>query len=329
VSQHERADTSGGAGRVATIRTGVTVQTIVLFNEWGTEYLERRYLEHDSLEQLEQREADLLANIATIGANGEAIVYTNEQFRRSLAHVHAEYKQRNVPVPVNFGQQRYVHHKRSAELWAGMNLAHGSYLLKFGNARWMKGMLAEGSIRIANAKSYDSSSLAPAIRDCEIEFTEECYGMTVDFVPHAGATRRIETIGNVRRVSKSETDFYIASFGEMYEHRLFDDFSRENKQVYDACLVVRERQAFIGRMKQEGERKLPGWDFYASPVAYHDPHEPVANRDGVDVFFAKHFRYAYQQEFRMAWIPPRAYENLAPVYFELGALNDCCELLTL
>ena len=307
----------------------MTVQKVVFFDEWEVEYLQRRYLENDSLEELQQREADLIPNIVTIGSNGEAIVYRNEQFRRLLAHIYAEYKQRNLPVPTTFRQQTYRHYKRAAELWAGLNLPYGSYLLKFGYSQWMKDTLEQGRIRISNAKTYDSSDLGPAIRDRELEFEEECYGMTVEVVSRDGLKKTVELIGNVKRTARFGTDFYIASFCEGYDYRLFDDFSRDSNQPYDACLVIRERDLFIDRMRQEGERQLPGWDFYQSPIAYLDPHDPTQETNNLDVSFVKHLRYAYQREFRTVWMPPTAYKQVDPLFFELGSLQDFCDLLIL
>lgn len=305
---------------------------LVLFNEWRVEYPRRRYLEHDSAEQLNQRQSDLMDNILTIGADGSPIVNANEQFRRLLAHVHAELSLRNMPVPVDYRQKTYVHCKRAAELWTAVALQDGTYLLKFGAAKWMDSLLTRGLFRVTNAKWYDDSSLNPAIRDREIEFTEEMYGATVELPENSrhaihGQSRRIEIIGNVRRVAESITDFYIACFGMKYDYRLFDDFSREGKQSYDACLVIPEPKRFIEQVRRCGERELPGWEFAVSEVSYRDPHHPCS---GIrDVFFTKHFRYAYQREFRMAWIPPRPHESLEPVEFELGSLEHYCRLLIL
>lgn len=301
---------------------------VVLYHEWLDEYHRRRYLQHASTEELAQRQADLFVNIVTIGADGQPVVYDGEPLRRLLAHVQAEFQLRGLPFDDSFTQGPYRYHKRAAELWQSERQAEGSYLLKFGNVGWMTQTLEEGLIRVGNAKGYDSSSLGPAIQDCEVEFTEECFGMTAEAVRN-GAKIPLETIGNIRRVSECVTDFYIASFGLKYDYRLFDDFSRENKHHYDACLVIRHPEEFLSRMREEGDRKLPGWGFCALPVSYRDPYHRTPDRNGIDVFFTKHFRYTYQREFRMVWIPPAAQDNLTPVIFKLGSLCDCSRLLTL
>src|ERR1035438_8418849 len=60
-----------------------------------------------------------------------------------------------------------------------------------------------------------------------------------------------------------------------------------------------------GRMRECGKIKLPGWDFDESPVTYRDPHHPVRGPGPADVFFTKHFRYAWQREFGLAGPQPR------------------------
>lgn len=310
------------------------MQKLQLFNEWKQEYLQRRYLQYDSAEQLYQRQADLTDNILGIGADGSGIIDEGEQFRRLLAHIHAEFELRNMRVPTGFRQKTYFHGERAAELWSKVQLLENTYLLKFGNSEYMIPMFEHGQIRVGNAKSFDDPSLNPAIRDCEVKFTEEWYGTTLE-VPRGnlyaadGQNTCIETIGNVKRVAECSTDYYIACFVMKYDYRLFDDFSRGNKTSYDACLVIRQPQRFINRMRECGERELPGWDFYESPVAYRDPHHPIPYADSLDVFFTKHFRYAYQREFRMAWIPPMSDAKLESLEFVLGPLCDHCELLLL
>lgn len=300
-----------------------------LFNEWREEYLQRRYLQHDSPEELLQRQTDLVDNILTIGADGSGIVDEGEQFRRWLAHLYAEFELRNMPLPEAVTQKPYSCHKRAAELW-GRRLPENSYLLKFGNSTHIIPMFECGRIRIGSAKGYDNPRLNPAIRDCEVRFNEECYGMTVEALPGTvysanGQRTPMKTIGNVRRVTECSTDYYIACFGMKYDCRLFDDFSRGSKEPYNACLVIRKPQWFIDRMRQCGERELPGWEFCESPVTYRDPHHPIPHSSLVNVFFTKHFRYAYQREFRMAWIPPSAHDKLEPVDFVLGPLVDHCD----
>jgi hypothetical protein len=307
-------------------------QKLVIFNDWAEEYRRRRYLEHTSAEELHRRAEDLIENIVTIGAQGEAIVAQGEDLRRLLGHVYAEFGLRQMPVPTEVNQKPYKHHRDAGRLWADLGLTEGSYLLKFGNSEYMVPMLQTGRIRVSNAKRFDSPVLGEAIRDCEVRFEEECYEMKVELPPNSrhnrtGQSLPLETIGNVRRTAECTTDYYIACFGLKYDFRLFDDFSRGSEKPYDACLVITEPLTFVNQMRVCGEKKLPGWDFDALPITYRDPYHP--SPESLDIFFIKHFRYAYQCEFRMAWTPPQPEEKLEPVEFELGPLAGHCRLLVL
>ncbi len=63
-------------------------------------------------------------------------------------------------------------------------------------------------------------------------------------------------------------------------------------------------------------------------MVYVDPYN--SKGADLDVFFAKHFRYWCQREYRFAWIPPmRHTEALEPFFVELGPLTDKAELVAL
>jgi hypothetical protein len=44
---------------------------------------------------------------------------------------------------------------------------------------------------------------------------------------------------------------------------------------------------------------------------------------------SKHFRYAYQQEYRCAWFPVQHQAELKHIDVELGSLQDYAELIAL
>jgi hypothetical protein len=45
--------------------------------------------------------------------------------------------------------------------------------------------------------------------------------------------------------------------------------------------------------------------------------------------FSKHFRYAYQDEFRFVWRPSERAETLRHVDLNIGSLEDIAELIVL
>ena len=55
---------------------------------------------------------------------------------------------------------------------------------------------------------------------------------------------------------------------------------------------------------------------------------PLATPDRrVDVHLCKHFRYAYQNEFRFVWLPDELQRDLPTVFLELGRLKEFCEII--
>ena len=54
---------------------------------------------------------------------------------------------------------------------------------------------------------------------------------------------------------------------------------------------------------------------------------PTPRSHEVDVLTWKHFRYAYQKEMRLAWLPPKPVWELAPLYITMGNLEDVAELI--
>jgi hypothetical protein len=243
-----------------------------------------------------------------------------------LTHIMIEAQLRNVTLtmpPFTF----YKHAPRAAELWDSLRLENGTYLLKFGRSDYMPAMHREGKIRISSATTYDDSSLNPSIRDDELEFTEESIGAKIHVPPSGDHTAPIEQwitapiISTLKYRMRCKSEYYVACFGKRYAYRIFDDFA-----PYDACLVIRDPGRFIDTIQQCSKTCLPGFQFCSLPVTYRDPFFPTHDDD---VPFSKHFRYAYQHEFRIVWEPFTPMQKLPVVNLELGPLTDYCDLLTL
>jgi hypothetical protein len=108
---------------------------------------------------------------------------------------------------------------------------------------------------------------------------------------------------------------------------LFDDFADA-----DTCVVITRPDEFKVRVQNAVSAQLPGWKFIAGPVIYFDPffchvHQMVPH-------FWKHFRFGYQREHRLLWLPPTpindsANRNLDHIWFEVGSLTDCAKLIWL
>ena len=107
----------------------------------------------------------------------------------------------------------------------------------------------------------------------------------------------------------------------MLRSRLFLDFD------YDACLVIRDPQRFFNLLMPAMSERLPRWSAGGVSVTYIDPLTTPMRE--VNVFANKHFRFAYQREFRVVWLPPENEASLPVIDVELDSLRDCCDLVTL
>ena len=98
---------------------------------------------------------------------------------------------------------------------------------------------------------------------------------------------------------------------------------------YDACVVLADHGNFIERLQHAVDHHCIGWLTDHQYVKYIDPFL-WKKSEKEDVFLAKDFRYWYQHEYRIVWIPPMDHEDiLQPLPIELGSLVGKAELVLL
>ena len=293
---------------------------------WRAMYRERRYLKDATVDQVRRRFRGIWQNAYSIGRDGGSRRRDDLRNLELLAHVLEEMSIRRMPLG-DPETGTYKNARRAAELWDRIAVEDRSYLLKFGQSRYIVAMHERGTVQVSPATSYNDPSLNAAIHDDELEFTRLLFDAKVHFPPgnDPTVTREqwlpIPVIGSVRHTVKMVSNYYVACFAMRYDYRLFDDFG------YDACLVIRDPQWFIDTLQISGHKALPGWQFCSLPVTYSDPFNSPMCLD--DIAFTKDISYAYQREFRAVWEPPSEQHGCKPVFLELGPLSDYCDLLTL
>jgi len=304
------------------------VDGAALDKQWRLEYQNHRYLEHTTPQELQQRFEDVFQNAYFCWRDGR--LYSkgdNTKWTCWLTHILEEFTLRKAQGQLRRPKfTQYRNAPKAAELWDGLDLKKDAYLLKFGESKFMRPLWEQGAFTVFPATKYNDAALNKAVRDDELTLMTQTHGATVDFIE--GLRYRIPpelrkptpVIGPLKRRVRYRSNCYMACFGRRYEYRLFDDFG------YDSCVVVRDRKRFIERTRVCMETALPGWDFRASPVSYRDPCHPTPTDD---VLFSKHFRFTYQQEFRIVWEAPTRQSTLRPVSLDLGSLTDYCDLLVL
>jgi hypothetical protein len=193
-------------------------------------------------------------------------------------------------------------------------------MLKFGKVKYLEHLLNKGEMRICPASFYGAPSLADAIRDDELHFTQTLCGVAVKTQESDGQWQTCPTVGPIRLTHTAASDYYLSCYSVLFESRLFDDFQA------DGCLIIRDMNRFDICLRDAVRAVLPEWNCFVGGVEYRDPYFPTKDPN---VVFTKHFRYLYQRELRIIWGPPKPQENLTPIHIRMGDLSSFCELMRL
>lgn len=174
-------------------------------------------------------------------------------------------------------------------------------------------------IRVAAASSYADPSLNRAIKDDELSLSVfalkgEISAWVVDRKTGKPG-RSIQPIGDVT-ITNSVLDFYAYCMCDNYDYRLLDDFEAS------AMVVVHDHQTFVRKFLTVIKEQFgDDYSYLWVPVYYADPYN--YDSDSLSTYFAKHFRYAYQHEYRFLMVPKTDRTELLPPFFiNLGSLED-------
>jgi hypothetical protein len=314
---------------------------------WRLEYGIARHLRHLTKSELVQRGSDIISNMpkprevnTNSSNNAKNIGYwmrlaiqiieemrlrgnTNSSFLAELDAAMITDLQR---VQVKDGVRERIEERK---------LTPGKYLVKYGNSTHLMPMLEKGIFRIAPATTYDDPSLNAAIQDNELEVStlvqpemikyEDFYKkIKVSAGDRSGYLGdMVEFLGNFKSTRVNNLDFYVFCLCFEHSFRMFDDFGA------DSCLLITKPEMFIETILHGFEQRLPKLIRYSSQVKYYDPLSDKL--ESLPPYFAKHFRYYYQNEYRIVWLPSSSVEPrpLDYIHLELGALDNCCELIHL
>jgi hypothetical protein len=69
----------------------------------------------------------------------------------------------------------------------------------------------------------------------------------------------------------------------------------------------------------------PSFRGFSSSVQYVDPLNIHPNE--VDIFFVKHFKYTYQNEYRAIRLSEKPVKNLNPFFIEIGNMHRYAEII--
>jgi hypothetical protein len=288
-------------------------------------------MEFLSPEELEGRTCDIFANITLLSAKGQISLHDfsagGEYWMRVWTDVLEEFVLRYGPYPNGFANGflkrtlmvKPTHPetppaKKAIDSIGGIRPGR---LYKFGKRQHLEPMLKKGYIRIAPASLYSDPSLNPAIKDEELSFSIKVRSKDVKDEDMHG--NEIPAFGNVEISFESKSNYYVSCFAANYTYREFDDFEA------NSCIVIHEPRKFTKRLLSKVRLIKPKFRAFASHVNYIDPLNHFSG--GINVFLAKHFRYAYQNEYRLIWIPEIPEKDLEPFFIEIGDMSRFAEIV--
>lgn len=180
-------------------------------------------------------------------------------------------------------------------------------LFRFSKSQWNKEFIQTGRLRIAPASLYNDTAAINARRDNELCL--EWYDKEQN-----------------RRILDVE-DYFCVCFSSEYDYRLFMDLES------NCCVTVHDPPEFSSRLRHaisKHNEQYPDYRVFQlieCPIIYVDPFALTPPQEATEIYFCKHFRFAYQTEFRFVLIPA-VDRQLQPFYLNLGAIADIAEIVT-
>ena len=303
---------------------------------WRQHYRGRRDLDHLGPERLSERYADIINNLTVLTERKKIgvgriedpevlawMVLSTEVLEECVLRKYS------YPGPISIAKYRDRLTDLSTpvldvgEVLTRRSLAGKPYLLKFGQLKWLKPTIEVGSFRVSPASFYDRPELNHATRDKELVRT---------IIPNPRDSR-VRAFLDVQKVQvpdgkrpdtvaiQSLTDYYMASFSNVYSRRLFGDFRA------DACLVIFNPKMFLDRLIEALRPRLPGWRCWVASITYFDVVRADPAEIQANLAFFKPLCHVYQKEIRLVCLPPEPKLNLEKIDLELGCLDDCAELV--
>jgi hypothetical protein len=297
-------------------------------------YLVRQYMSHLSDAEFEQRGADIFVNVHMQTPNNCLVNAPPRGWIDLWGDVRDEAYRRFSPEEIKQSSQRlraglskfktvYYDKDSLAALYERAASSNG-FIVKYGERKYLEPAYRSGQITIFPASKYNDPSLNCAIKDDELNLAMQPNPQEIKLEVFDKTGRPKGTVKPINNLitSSSQTNYYVLCMSNWLSLALFAAFGT------DCCLLITKPETFIRRLLEGLNSQLPSpaWGYDGVDVKYVDPLNIRVTQFSVPK--AKHFRFAYQQEFRVIWGPnePIADFTWRPVELRLGSLEDCCTL---
>lgn len=309
------------------------------YEMWQRGYNENRFLRHLSEAELQQRVRDVMLNMLSLTPGAKIGVGSPDdpeaqRFLLRWTQVLQEMRLRYGPYPNGF-TNGFIREeplpdfvgelgRKAAGVYTRLGLDPHNTLIKYGKPQYMAALLSQGQARIQPASFFKANHLNGAVRDDELNLALSMVISREDVVPLVQNPQDVpndagDQVFHARYQALG--DYWLYCVTQSLEPRLFVDFD-----AY-ACVIIKNKKAFTNRLQRAAAAKMMAHTSAYGPAVYIDPHQPDTAR--IDMPFAKHFRYSYQREYRVAWLPNAPTPTLAPVDVVMGPLDDIATLVEL
>ncbi len=169
-----------------------------------------------------------------------------------------------------------------------------NYIFKFGQKKYNLQALQEGKIRFVRSGRYSATDMNKAQKDDENQFTFSVMPAFLKDLDGMSGLTAFDKSGQKNGIQlqfSSRDEYLVWCASSSYDPRLPYAFKA------DSVLVIKDRQRF----ERDVKNALLSFnkDFYVrtSQVKYLDPYIDLSLN--LDIPFTKHFRFSYQDEYRI------------------------------
>lgn len=307
-------------------------------NLWRYAYYKYPYLLLQSDDVIMERFIDVFSNCIDISEEGKIIptpmIEDNGRFARLFTELIEETNWRGILTKDSIAKATeqirsyYVDGTPpGAMMFRDKIEVKGQWLLKFSKKEFVDDMFKYGRFRISPASYYANGHHIRAVKDLETARNYKLKALSEVLEGKAEiiiSGNKIPIIDGVVPLQFMLGDYYLFSTCKEINRRMPTDFEA------DAVLVIKDKSAFIQRLRDVLLEKLPGWEFAEGEVYYFDPFNDVPKDKNQE--FWKHIGFSYQREHRCVLRPgmqQSEYDVLKPFFVEIGALDDLSEIVTL
>jgi hypothetical protein len=196
-----------------------------------------------------------------------------------------------------------------------------SLLIRFGSRKYMRELYENGGLLFQEASTFRKEENL-SVRDDELTLLMKRYVPRdeLKLIPGAPDQKTVEGRGLGLNFSLSCADFLVLCMTDQINFRLGSDWNAE------AAVVIHDPAEFVGRLEcaSGGLVERAGGDALEfGRVKYIDPYFPL---DSPDVPFFKHYKFAYQREFRVVLRGKRKVE-LSGRKLNVGSMADIADLV--